>query len=670
MTSASSLHHKLPLLDMRGTAIQLGPSLARGGEGEIFPVSGQPNTVAKIYHTTISAEKTAKLQAMAQLSSEQLRAVAAWPTATLHHIPNGPIRGILMPAVIAHKEIHVLYGPKTRLREFPDATLPFLLHIAGNLARAFARIHEQGHVIGDVNHGSVLVARNGTVRLVDCDSFQIAFGGRQLLCTVGVPTHTPPELQGKPLGSIVRTPNHDAFGLAVLIFQLLFLGRHPFAGTFLGRGESALEKAIEEFRFVYGPGANGRQMRQPPATPTLDSSTPALAALFERAFSREGSERANRPTAREWVDALGRAAQGLTICGRNSGHHYARGLPVCPWCAIESVIGITLFNVALLAPAGATAQAAFDLEKVWATIMAVADPGQAPILPLPSTLLTMPSPEARAHGAELRRLRKVIHVTLTVGAISALLALPIALAAVAASGILVLIALGCFGLGFVAYRGRQNNAVLADAKNRKALAATRLSALRARWQVEAGAAQFTQLHTRLERERQAYQGLPALRQQRLQALTSGARQRQLTLFLQRHRIASATIPNIGPGRKATLLSFNIETAADVTQTTLLGVPGFGPAMTTKLLAWRATIESRFVFNGQRASDPVDLEKIEREIANVRVQHERVLAQGAAQLEAVARQVLQARTVLREAGDQAQRDLTQAELDLKALGGER
>jgi DNA-binding helix-hairpin-helix protein with protein kinase domain len=667
MTQTSSLHHKLPLLDMRGTAIKLGPSIARGGEGEIFPVSGQPNTVAKIYHTTISTEKTAKLHAMTQLSSEQLRAVTAWPTATLHHIPNGPIRGILMPAVVAHKEIHVLYGPKTRLREFPDATLPFLLHIAANLARAFARIHEQGHVIGDVNHGSVLVAKDGTVKLVDCDSFQIAFGGRQLLCTVGVPTHTPPELQGKPLGGIVRTPNHDAFGLAVLIFQLLFLGRHPFAGTFLGRGEPALEKAIEEFRFAYGPGAIGRQMRQPPATPALDSSTPTIATLFERAFSREGYERANRPSAREWVATLGQAAQQLIVCGRNSGHHYARGLSACPWCAIESVVGITLFNVALLAPAGATARSAFDLEKVWAAIMAVADPGQAPILPLPNNLPIEPSPEARAHGAELRRLRKVQHIALAVGMVSALLALLIAAAAVAASWIMILTALGCFGLGFIAYRGRQNNAILAGAKSKKALATARLNTLRTRWHAEAGAAQFTALRTQLEREKGAYQALALIRQQRMRDLTSGARQRQLTLFLQRHRIASATIPNIGPGRKATLLSFNIETAADVTQTALLGVPGFGPAMTTKLLAWRATIESRFVFNGQQAIDPSDLGKIERDIANLRIQHERTLSQGAAQLQSITDQVRRVRTALREAGDQAQIDLAQAEVDLKILG---
>ncbi len=668
MSYANAERIKLPIVDGRGTSVALGPRLARGGEGGIYPVVGRPDTVAKIYHETISPAKAAKLTAMAQLSSEQLRAVAAWPTTTLHHIPNGPIRGILMPAVIAHREIHVLYGPKTRLREFPDATLPFLLHIAGNLARAFARIHEQGHVIGDVNHGSVLVASNGMVKLVDCDSFQIAFGGQQFLCTVGVPTHTPPELQGKAFGTIVRTPNHDAFGLAVLIFQLLFLGRHPFAGTFLGSGEPSLEKAIEECRFAYGPGAVQRQMRQPPATPTLDSSTPAIGALFERAFSREGQLPARRPSAGEWVAALSAAAQELTPCGRHSGHYYARGLPSCPWCAIESMVEITLFNVALLAPVGATARSTFNLENVWATIVAVADPGRTPTLPLPTNLSNTPSAEAHEHGAELRRLRKVLHVTLAAGALSALLAFPIAAAAVAASWILALTALGCFGLSFFAHRGRQNNAILTSARSKRALATARLNTLRTRWNTEAGTAQFATLRTHLEREKGAYQALSAIRQQKMQGLTSGARQRQLTLFLQRHRIASATISNIGPGRKATLLSFNIETAADVTQTTLLRVPGFGPTLTANLLAWRMTVESRFVFDGQRGIDPADLQKIERELTNLRIQPERTLSQGAAQLRSIAAQIHQVRATLRDAGDQAQIDLAQAEADLKVLGG--
>ncbi len=41
------------------------------------------------------------------------------------------------------------------------------------------------------------------------------------------------------------------FGLAVLLFQLLFLGRHPFSGVFGGRGEMTVVRAVSECRFAY-----------------------------------------------------------------------------------------------------------------------------------------------------------------------------------------------------------------------------------------------------------------------------------------------------------------------------------------------------------------------------------------------------------------------------------
>src|SRR5205814_7863741 len=66
--------------------------------------------------------------------------------------------------------------------------------------------------------------------LIDCDSFEITDGKTVFPCMVGVPTYTPPELQGQSFQGVRRTKQHDAFGLAVLIFHMLFLGRHPFAG--------------------------------------------------------------------------------------------------------------------------------------------------------------------------------------------------------------------------------------------------------------------------------------------------------------------------------------------------------------------------------------------------------------------------------------------------------
>src|SRR3546814_5244737 len=62
---------------------------------------------------------------------------------------------------------------------------------------------------------SDLVSPTATVALIDADSFQLTHNGSQYLCAVGVPEYTPPELQGRSLKSIVRTQDHDAFGLEI-----------------------------------------------------------------------------------------------------------------------------------------------------------------------------------------------------------------------------------------------------------------------------------------------------------------------------------------------------------------------------------------------------------------------------------------------------------------------
>jgi len=220
------------LYDAAGRAVSLGKSLGRGGEGEVFSVPASPGSVAKVYHKPPDPSRAEKIAAMVSAATPDLLRVAAWPTATLHTRPHGPIAGLVMPLVEQHRELHVLYSPAQRRQIYPHAGWDFLVHAAVNVARAFASVHAAGHVMGDVNQKNVVVASDGTVRLIDCDSFQITAKGRRFLCEVGVPDFTPPELHGHSFSKVVRTQNHDRFGLAVLLFHLLFMGRHPFVGIF------------------------------------------------------------------------------------------------------------------------------------------------------------------------------------------------------------------------------------------------------------------------------------------------------------------------------------------------------------------------------------------------------------------------------------------------------
>ena len=272
--------------------------------------------------------------------------------------------------------------------EFPAADWRFLIRSAANTARAFAAIHDTGCVIGDVNHGGVCVSDRATVRLIDCDSFQVAVAGRRFLCEVGVPTFTPPELQGRPFRGVVQTPNHDNFGLAILIFHLLFMGRHPFAGRFLGQGDMSIEKAIAEFRFAYGAARGAFQMEPPPNTPSMGIASHGVASLLERAFSPNGTREGARPEAKEWISSLDALERQLKTCHVNPSHIYADGLDHCPWCRLEAATGAFLFSfVVRSAPS-----IGVDMGAVWTRIAAVARPGSAP--PLPDWSTVSPSPEA------------------------------------------------------------------------------------------------------------------------------------------------------------------------------------------------------------------------------------------------------------------------------------
>lgn len=245
------------------------------------------------------------------------------------------IRGFTMPRISGYEALHELYTPLSRKKKFPEADWAFLLKVACNLAQAVEMVHAKGHVIGDLNQTNVLVNKDGHVALIDCDSYQIrAATGQLYLCEVGVREFTSPELLSlKSFVSQPRTPNHDNFALAVLIFHLLFFGRHPFAGKFRGPGNPDLGEHIAKYRYAYGSTASKRWMAPPPQTLPVTGMVPtSVANAFELAFGPSVSQVMGRPTAAEWVKLLSGVYAQLATCGQDSTHKYFRGLTNCPWC--------------------------------------------------------------------------------------------------------------------------------------------------------------------------------------------------------------------------------------------------------------------------------------------------------------------------------------------------
>ena len=258
---------KLPMqvTDSDDNPIQLGKLIGQGGEGCIYEIDGDLSLVAKVYHKTpLTEDQYCKLELMVARQTASLMEIAAWPTAILRDQNGNEPCGLLMPKVDKSRQLHELYGTTNRRLHFPEVRWHHLLLAARNLAVAFHTLHEQGIVVGDVNQGNLMVNHNYNIRFIDCDSFQIIDGEKTYYCPVVTPHFTPPELQSKKLDGIPRTIDHDGFGLAVLIFHLVFVGRHPFAGRFRGEGDLLIEAAIAERRFAFSRDQAATMMEPPP----------------------------------------------------------------------------------------------------------------------------------------------------------------------------------------------------------------------------------------------------------------------------------------------------------------------------------------------------------------------------------------------------------------------
>lgn len=223
--------------------------IGKGGEGEVYAIKGRNGLAVKIYNTGLRAQREGKVRAMVGEGLAGKTNLVAYPGEVVTDRHDNFI-GFVMRLVSGYRPLHELYSPKSRQRHFPKADYRFLVHTALNVARAVGKVHQTGCVIGDLNHSGVLVAQDATVALIDADSFQFSLNGKSYPCVVGVPDFTPPELHGRNFASVQRTIEHDHFGLAVAIFHLLFMGRHPYAGRYSG-SDISMSDAIAQNRFAF-----------------------------------------------------------------------------------------------------------------------------------------------------------------------------------------------------------------------------------------------------------------------------------------------------------------------------------------------------------------------------------------------------------------------------------
>jgi sugar lactone lactonase YvrE len=329
-----------------GRIFDLHEPFRSGGEGAIYEVPHYPNLVAKVYHAQRrTPERIAKLQIMVAHPpvnpTEHLNHPSiAWPTELLRDIATNQLVGFVMPRVRQMLPLSEVYNPRARRRQRLLFNYRYLVRTARNLCAAVQAVHQAGYVIGDLNESNVLVSDQALVTLVDADSFQVRDPetGVVYRSLVGKPEYTPPELQGCSFAKVDRSPEHDAFALAMLIFRLLMEGFHPFDGVYRGRGEPPEMDA--RIRNGYFPYARGRTGIEPsPLAPPFEMLHPDLQALFVRCFEEGHRNRSVRPRVEDWLAALEGAEDALQQCGQNEQHYYWVHWSGCPWCARQQALG-------------------------------------------------------------------------------------------------------------------------------------------------------------------------------------------------------------------------------------------------------------------------------------------------------------------------------------------
>ncbi len=638
--------------DSKGQSYILTNQIGRGGEGAVFACPDDHELVAKIYHEPVTQEKAGKLRWMADNQNDQLLKVAAWIVDTLQD-DAGKTVGFLMPNVKA-KEIHELYSLKSRRVHFPEATWKFLIHAATNVARAFYSLHKNAHIMGDVNHGNCVVLRDGTVKLIDCDSYSVSRGDFRYRCEVGVATHLAPELQGVDLGEIERETKHDNFGLAVIIFQLLFLGRHPFAGNYLGEEDKSLEDCIREYRFAYSPESHLWNVKQPPGTLSLDKVSPRLAAMFERAFLTD-----DRPEPREWIEALEDLTDSLKQCALHIGHFYFEDLHDCPWCALESQTGLMLFP--FVTSARAAGDETFNIFTIENLVSSLALPTNLPAKPLKTGLPMLP-PSPEAETARRENLSRFITLSILQFCIV------IFLTAIAGPGVGFFIG-ALLMAGFIVTLNNSGKNSKVDLEVRLENARREWNQLETEWSAADVAPVFNLDMALIRQKIDEHHNLQQQSREKVKLLTDGDFQYKLDRYLSSFKIDEAKLAGIGSGHINRLRSAGIRTAADVEAKRLKSLPPpINEEVNTTILEWRRNRERNFDYQPDTDLPEVSKRKLVDEFAEKRGKIEREIENLLVNLRSGSTLVRQRQQHLTAKSETLAKKLRQSESDLAAAGG--
>jgi hypothetical protein len=305
-----------------------------GGAGSVYLLRESPQLVAKLYHPTVDhATYARKVAAMLRLSPDLPDLVdggrrmvqIAWPTSLLHD-RHGRFAGFLMPAVDvqATSELELILQEKqARASGLPIGLGPKVT-LAANLAAVVAALHARHHYIVDLKPVNLRFYRQSLhMAMLDCDGLSIQGEGERFPAPQFTPDYLAPEFQRSGITTDGEQAQ-DRFALAVVIFQLLNFGIHPYTGRpSASNVPTDIPGRIAGRWYAYGAGGNTGIAPNPGSGHGRMPSE--LRAMFDRAFESRGH---GRPAPHEWqalLESFARRSTGrVVVCAHDAVHqHYA-----------------------------------------------------------------------------------------------------------------------------------------------------------------------------------------------------------------------------------------------------------------------------------------------------------------------------------------------------------
>ncbi|MBU1741038.1 MAG: hypothetical protein KKC37_05780, partial [Proteobacteria bacterium] len=299
--------------------LRLVRQIGAGGEGDIFLTD--LGLVCKTYlPDKITTRHVDKLRLMIdhQLSHPGI----CWPLDFASNA-EGEVVGYVMEAAQGQNLQTTVFTPRKTLEEkFPHWTRANLVRLCLSVLEKFALLHDKNVLVGDINQFNILVQSDTEAYFVDTDSYQV----EAYPCPVGTVNFTAPEIQGKDFKSFLRTPRHEMFALATLLFMILVPGKPPYSQ----RGGTDPGANIGRLDFPYAPG--GGPAGREPAGPWLYIWA-NLPLAVRQAFWKTFKENSRLSTER-WLEIMREYLEDLGA-GRANNDLFPETMPMSDPVAVQ-----------------------------------------------------------------------------------------------------------------------------------------------------------------------------------------------------------------------------------------------------------------------------------------------------------------------------------------------